>query len=239
MIPVDTIIVHALGYVASGFVFLAFCMKGMLSLRLISIASNLAFIFYALAADLTPILVLHGFLLPLNVFRLVQMQRQVRIASEAARTRPEEERFDWLIPLGNKRVLPAGATLFSKGEYADSLAIVIEGEVLLPEVGVTLGPGSIVGEIGLFSGNSRRTASVEAIGTVKLAEITERRVQELYFDNPSFAYKIIRLITRRLVVHIQQLESLVEARTAEDAAAARATVEFNHVTVHATDDAVT
>ncbi len=225
MIPVDTIIVHALGYVASGFVFLAFCMKGMLSLRLISIASNLAFIFYALAADLTPILVLHGFLLPLNVMRLVQMQRQVRMASEAARTRPGEERFDWLIPLGNRRALPAGATIFSKGDYADSLVIVIEGEVLLPETGVTLGPGSIVGEIGLFSGDNRRTASVDAIGPVKFAEFTERRVQQLYFDNPDFAYKITRLITRRLVVHLQLLESQAEARAAEDAAAGSAAVE--------------
>ena len=224
MIPLESIAVDALGYVAAFLVFLTFCMRTMLSLRLIAVASNAAFIVYGLAGGLTPILVLHGALLPVNLFQLAQMRRKVRIASEAARTAPGEESFEWLVPLGNPRALPAGASVFARGEPADSLFVIVTGEVRLPEVGVTLGPGALLGEIGLFSGQSRRTASAEAVGPVRLAELTERRVQELYFDNPDFAYRLIRLITRRLVEQLHQLEARAEGGTggtagAEDAPA--------------------
>jgi hypothetical protein len=48
-------------------------MTSMRSLRTTAIASNIAFILYAVAADLHPILILHGILLPVNVVRLVQI----------------------------------------------------------------------------------------------------------------------------------------------------------------------
>ena len=46
-----------------------------LPLRLTAIASNVAFIAYAWLNGLTPILLLHGALLPLNVLRLVERRR--------------------------------------------------------------------------------------------------------------------------------------------------------------------
>jgi hypothetical protein len=65
------------GYVASILVFGTFYMKQMLALRLTAIASNVAFIAYAWANGLTPILLLHGALLPLNLLRLVEQRRQM------------------------------------------------------------------------------------------------------------------------------------------------------------------
>ncbi|MDT8344962.1 MAG: cyclic nucleotide-binding domain-containing protein, partial [Thermohalobaculum sp.] len=167
---------------------------------------------YALAAGLTPILVLHATLLPLNVVRLIQMQRRVRLARMAARLPQAEDRFEWLIPLGNRRKLPVGTVLFHKGEPADSLYVLISGEVRIPELGVTLGPGSILGEIALFSGEGRRTNGAVAASPVVLAELTEQRVEQLYFDNPSFAYKLIRLVTRRLLHSLAQHEAAIEVR---------------------------
>jgi len=198
--------VDALGFLAAGIVFLTFCMKTMLMLRVIAIASNIAFIAYALAAGLTPILVLHGALLPMNVARLVQMQIQVRRASAAAQPGSSEERFDWLIPHGTRRDVPAGGFLFRKGDPADRLYVIAAGRLRLPEVGVILGPGAMLGEMGLFSGEGQRTASAQAVTSVRLAEITERRLQEIYFDNPAFAYRMIRLITGRLVQNMRRLE---------------------------------
>jgi len=63
------------GYVASILVFGTFYMKRMMPLRLTAIASNLAFISYAWAYGLTPILLLHGALLPLNIIRLVELRK--------------------------------------------------------------------------------------------------------------------------------------------------------------------
>jgi hypothetical protein len=62
------------GYVASILVFGTFYMKRMMPLRVTAIASNLAFISYAWAYGLTPILLLHGALLPLNILRLVELR---------------------------------------------------------------------------------------------------------------------------------------------------------------------
>ena len=60
------------GYVASALVLATFAMQSMRPLRITAIASNVAFISYAAAADLRPILILHSVLLPLNLYRLTQ-----------------------------------------------------------------------------------------------------------------------------------------------------------------------
>jgi hypothetical protein len=60
----------ALGYLAASLVLGTFCAKTMIPLRALAIASNLAFIAYALAAHLWPILLLHSIMLPLNAARL-------------------------------------------------------------------------------------------------------------------------------------------------------------------------
>ena len=52
--------VDALGYLAASLVLATFCAKSMVTLRLLAIASNAAFITYALAAGLHPIAVLHS-----------------------------------------------------------------------------------------------------------------------------------------------------------------------------------
>ena len=69
-------------WIASALVFTTFFMKTMVALRIIAIASNVAFIAYALLGlrygifeKILPILVLHALLLPLNVFRLFEMTR--------------------------------------------------------------------------------------------------------------------------------------------------------------------
>ena len=58
------------GWVAASFVLATFCAKRMATLRSLAIASNIAFVAYAYAADLWPILVLHSVMLPINAIRL-------------------------------------------------------------------------------------------------------------------------------------------------------------------------
>jgi hypothetical protein len=71
MCPVDLI-----GYLASTLVFATFCMTAMTPLRLAAIASNVAFIAYDCLGGMTPIILLHAGLLPLNVWRLWQTLRR-------------------------------------------------------------------------------------------------------------------------------------------------------------------
>ena len=62
--------VDGLGYFAASLVLATFCARSMVTLRLLAIVSNAAFIAYALAAGLYPIVVLHTVMLPLNLLRL-------------------------------------------------------------------------------------------------------------------------------------------------------------------------
>lgn len=65
-----------IGYLASALVLATFSVRAMVALRLLAIASNLAFIAYAALAGIHPVLLLHGLLLPMNVVRLSQAIRE-------------------------------------------------------------------------------------------------------------------------------------------------------------------
>jgi hypothetical protein len=69
---------ETLGYLACGLVLLTFGMRTMMTMRIVAIGSNLAFITYGLALDLSPIWALHLALLPLNACRLLELRRGAR-----------------------------------------------------------------------------------------------------------------------------------------------------------------
>jgi CRP/FNR family cyclic AMP-dependent transcriptional regulator len=68
--------IDLIGYVASALVLATFCMRDMVTLRCVAIASNLAFIAYGGLADVGPVLLLHLMLLPVNVLRLTAQRAQ-------------------------------------------------------------------------------------------------------------------------------------------------------------------
>ena len=65
----DAGLTELLGYAAAGLVLATFCMRDMLSLRVVAIASNIAFISYGALAEISPVLLLHVVLLPVNTQR--------------------------------------------------------------------------------------------------------------------------------------------------------------------------
>jgi CRP/FNR family transcriptional regulator, cyclic AMP receptor protein len=130
-------------WVASLLVFSTFFMKTMIPLRVVGIASNVAFMSYALVGlaygvfgRLYPIFVLHACLLPLNVFRL----RQVRRLVQAVRSASDEEALQALVPYMRTESHAGGETLFRRGDPADKLYMIQRGRVLFPEIGSTSRP---------------------------------------------------------------------------------------------------
>ena len=106
MHDLDPYFIDGLGYLAAGAVFLTFCMRTMIALRVAAITSNIAFISYAAVAQLTPILLLHGALLALNVTQFVRVRRQVARSEIAVRDASGGDfanSFDWLLPLTRRR----------------------------------------------------------------------------------------------------------------------------------------
>jgi CRP/FNR family cyclic AMP-dependent transcriptional regulator len=76
MVAIDLI-----GYLASALVLATFCMRNMVALRCMAMASNVAFIAYGGLADLGPVLVLHLLLLPVNALRLTAWRDSTRDGS--------------------------------------------------------------------------------------------------------------------------------------------------------------
>src|SRR5262245_49201920 len=124
-------------WVAALLVFAAFFMKTMVPLRLVAIASNVAFIAYALLGlrsgifgRVYPILVLHAALLPLNVIRLRQIRKLIDAVNEASR----KDMFEYLIPYMTSEQHRNGSTVFAKGDRADKLYFIERGSILFPEL---------------------------------------------------------------------------------------------------------
>lgn len=67
--------VDLIGYIAASLVFATFYVKKILTLRLIAICSNIAFIIYAFESHLHPIFILHSLLLPLNMYRIMELKK--------------------------------------------------------------------------------------------------------------------------------------------------------------------
>lgn len=74
-----------IGYLASLLVLATFCMRGMVALRSIAIASNVAFIAYGWLVHIDPVLMLHVVLLPTNAWRLAQAVRAERATARPRR----------------------------------------------------------------------------------------------------------------------------------------------------------
>jgi uncharacterized membrane protein YcfT len=67
--------VDLIGYIASLLVLLTFTMRSMIWLRLFGLASNIAFITYAILAELPPIFMLHVVLIAINAVRFAELRR--------------------------------------------------------------------------------------------------------------------------------------------------------------------
>jgi hypothetical protein len=68
---------NAVGFLAAGLVITAFCMKDILHLRIVAVASNVAFLAYGVALGLMPVWLLHLALLPVNLARLWQVGNHI------------------------------------------------------------------------------------------------------------------------------------------------------------------
>jgi len=195
--------VEVTGYVASVLVFGTFYMKTMIPLRVVGILSNMAFMTYAAGGRLYPVLILHAILLPLNCVRLIQMQTLIKKVRDAAKG---DCSLEWLIPYMQSRTLKKGV-LFRKGDAAEEMYMLLKGSVRLIDVGVTIHPGTLIGEIGIFAPSRQRMDTAICESDVEIATISNDKVWELYHQNPKFGCYLIRLVTDRLLRNFSNVQS--------------------------------
>lgn len=206
-------VMEVFGWAAAGCSLFAFYSKTMIPLRYAVIAANACAIIYSIWAGNIPNLVGSAILLPLNIVRLREMQKLTSDVKRA-QTRGELD-FDWLRPFMKPLELKAGDKLFEKGDDADAAFVISEGQVSLPDLGVILGPGSLFGEMGLFSSTGKRMSSAMGMSDVRIYRITYQDFEQLYFQNPQFGLYLVRLMVRRMETNMARATG--QRRTAPQA----------------------
>ena len=190
-----------LGLVAAALYFTSYSMKSMLPLRALAIASNVFFIAYGYVQSSLPELVLHSVLLPLNASRLWEIRK---LTEEIARATQDSPVSQWLLPHMTRRAFKAGDILFRKGDLADEVVYIVSGQLRLQEHDQILGPGELIGEIGLFSPEKRRTQTIVCETDGELYRITDEMIYRLYYQNPKLGFYFMRLIVERLLRDIRR-----------------------------------
>jgi hypothetical protein len=196
----------------------------MIPLRFMAMFGNVFGLAQGLGSGSISTIVEHAVNLPLNAARVREMRKLIATVREASKT---DLNVEWLKPFAHPRALKAGASVFLKGEEASAAFILVEGRVDLPEIGVTLLPGDLFGEMALFTADGRRTASAVCATDVRLLFITYEEFEQHYFQNPEFGLYLVRLIVRRFDMNYR--EALAVAAAQRGALCERApSLEFVH-----------
>lgn len=194
--------IEAFGYLGALMTLTTFSMKTMLHLRIVGIVSNLVFMTYGLLGHLYPVLLLHTALLPLNSWRLWQLLRLTRQIREISASRLS---LEWLKPFSRRKRVRLGETLFQRGDPADEVLFVLTGRFRAVEADVALGPGDLIGELGLLTRGHRRTQTVVCEQEGSLLLVSYDEVRQMYFQNPRFGFFFLELVAERLMRDAKQL----------------------------------
>src|SRR3970282_2262764 len=166
-----------LGLLAAALYFSSYVVKSMLPLRALALASNVFFIAYGYVNASLPELVLHGVLLPLNARRMGESRTLAREIAGATQESPVSQ---WLLPHMTRRTFNASEMLFRKGDPAREVIYIASGQVRLQEADQLLGPGELIGEIGLFAPAKRRHQTIVCETNGELSAMTDAMIDRLY-----------------------------------------------------------
>ena len=192
--------VDYIGYLASVMVLCTFCARTMIPLRVIALGSNVAFLAYGGLLHLYPVLLLHAVLMPVNAWRLTEI---LRLRGHVRESKGGNAVFTALLPFATRLTVAQGEVVIRKGEPADCLYLVFEGALWVADAQVELGPGTIVGEMGVLSDTHLRTATVTAKKDSALGRVSMQDFDRVYFTNPSLGLSLIRLIIKRLAEEVE------------------------------------
>jgi CRP/FNR family cyclic AMP-dependent transcriptional regulator len=111
------------------------------------------------------------------------------------------------------RFIPSGTTFIQEGDAGDGgfMALVIEGDVVVEQITVkrsepitvrVLGPGALVGEMGLVD-NEPRSASVTASSDVMCATLTRDAIDRMMAEDPVMAAKLLLSVSAHIAERLR------------------------------------
>ena len=111
------------------------------------------------------------------------------------------------------RKIPTGTTFITEGDKSDTgyMVLLLEGEVTVENIVVSrhmpvtvnvLGPGSLIGEMGLVDGQAR-LASCTASTDVRCAILSREALRKLSLENPRTAAKLMFAVSLRVAERLR------------------------------------
>ena len=198
----------ALAFGAGGAVFmlLSNLMKRMTALRLFALGANAFFIVQFVIERNWLLIALQVALLSINVYRLWSL-RQLLLSLERANADTSVK--DWLLPQMRKKRFKAGTVLFREGDAANELFYIASGTLRSPELNQSLGAGNLIGEVGMFSEDHRRAATVLCETDCVCYSMTDEAAYLLYIQSPQLGFYLIRMIIQQLRNELARRPSLI------------------------------
>ena len=192
---------YVCGFIGAGLTLASYTMKSMFPLRLVALAANVFFVAYGWLEAALPSLLLYSVMILINLQKAWEIRNTVRAIEHVKSDAPITE---WLLPHMTRRQATAGQTLWKKGDVATEMIYLESGKLRLVEHQEQLAPGSLVGEIGLFAPDNRRTLTVVCETDCTLYSLTTDGMAQLYYQNPKLGYHIMRLIVARLMHDLEK-----------------------------------
>jgi hypothetical protein len=216
--PLDIVAACAAG-IAIALVIVSSFVRTMIPLRWLAVGGSLGFLVYGALHPAPIMIVLYGVLLPIHIYRAVEMARLTRRVAEAAAA--DDLSGVWLKPYMRARRLKAGRMLFRKGDLGDQLYFLAEGRIELVEIGEAMEPGRLFGELAFFAPDKRRSLTARCATDCTVLTIDGATFQQLYFQNPAFGFQIVTLVAGRLQADLRRTNAqLAASRTSSGAPSA-------------------
>jgi CRP/FNR family cyclic AMP-dependent transcriptional regulator len=182
------------GWCATAIAIYAFSSRTMIPLRVIVIVGCGFGLVYGALRGAWPTIAVNATLLPLNIYRLLQMRKLI---ADARATVQGPTNFSWLRPFMQEVDFPAGSNIFRKGDLGAEAYLIGSGEVFINEHNAVASSGALLGEIGLLTRENRRTASATARSDVRAWRISYTDLEQLCIQNPAFCLHLARIIVQR------------------------------------------
>jgi len=111
--------------------------------------------------------------------------------------------INMFLPYMKRMTFNRGDSLFRKGDPATAMFYIEEGMIDLPELGIALGPGEIIGEMGMFCPENERTVSAVCRDDLVVYRIDREGVLGLMDRRPRIVLSLVQLAISRFAENLR------------------------------------
>ena len=153
---------------------------------------------------------------------VAELAAKLLVAPTALMQLTREEAFT-VVSYMTPHKIPMGTTFIIEGDESDTgyMMLLLEGEVIVENIVVSrrtpvtvtvLGPGSLIGEMGLVDGQAR-LASCSATTDSRCAVLTRAALEKLSKDDPHTATKLMFAIAVRIADRLRETSEKLKMYT--------------------------